>query len=212
MNVEQLRVGPVQTNCYIAYGDDKIGAVIDPGLMGDKINNILKEKGITLSHILLTHVHFDHIGGVKKLKELNPNAKVVIGEKDAPDLQTAHLSFRAAVKAYINEYTDIPCDETVIDGDIINCGELTFKVLETPGHTRGGVCYMCKDSIFTGDTLFREEVGRCDLDGGDYLTILRSVKRLAALPGDYAIYPGHEASSTLSHERIHNRYINSKEV
>ncbi len=212
MTVKNLKIGPIQTNCYIAYDNNKVGFVVDPPLYGEKINDYLKENGITITHILLTHAHFDHVGGVKKLKALNPNAVVVIGQPDAEAVGYVSDSFRVAIRAYIDDYTDIPLNEFVVDGDKIISGDMEISVLSTPGHTRGGVCYLVENNIFTGDTLFKQEVGRCDLDGGDYHTILRSVKRLAALPGDYIVYPGHEDFSTMEHERVYNRYIKSNEV
>ncbi len=212
MNMTHLRLGPIQTNCYIVWDDTKNAAVIDPAAKADKIDVVLKEHNLNLQCILLTHMHFDHIGGINGLRRLYPDVKVYIGTEDAPDLPTAHESWRAYVRAYLDEYTGLKADVMVEDGDVIEVGSLKFHAIATPGHTRGGRCYLCEDAIFTGDTLFKEEVGRCDLDGGDYLTILRSVKKLAALEGDYTIYPGHEAFSTLSHEREHNRYIRSTEV
>lgn len=212
MNIRHLKVGVIMTNCYIVWDNHKNAVVIDPGAMAHKIDKVIQENDLLLRHIFLTHVHFDHIGGVKGLRKIYPDVKVYIGKDDAPDLKTAHESFKAAVRAFIDEYTDLYADVLVDDNDEINVGNLKFKVLATPGHTRGGVCYLCKNSIFTGDTLFKHEVGRCDLEGGDYFAILRSVKRLAALEGDYDIYPGHEGFTTLEHERQFNRYIRSNEV
>lgn len=110
---------------------------------------------------------------------------------------------------YIDEddYTGLSATRLVKEGDVVRAGTLEFSVLDTPGHTRGGVCYLCGDCLFSGDTLFRFECGRTDLDGGDYQTILRSLKKLHDLPGDYRVLPGHDALSTLEEERRGNPYM-----
>ncbi len=211
LGIKHLALGMLRTNCYIVYSEGKC-AVIDPGAQADKIVSAISEIGAEPQYILLTHPHFDHIGAVKELCATYPNIKVCIGEGDLPELENAAESFAAAVKGNREKYTDFTADILLNDGDSIAVGAETFTVISTPGHTRAGVCYLCGDELFTGDTLFREEVGRCDLVGGDYHTILRSVKRLAAMSGEYNVYPGHEEFSTMSHERAFNRYINSTEV
>ncbi|MFV0498201.1 MAG: MBL fold metallo-hydrolase [Candidatus Fimivivens sp.] len=207
MKLLHTTLGPIQTNCYFAIAQNGETAIIDPGAHPARVNQIIEENNLTPQYILLTHGHFDHIGAAKGIVAKHPHVKIVIGEKDAPMLPAAIEN--SNWRQYISDenYLDLKADILTREGDTFTVGELTFRVIETPGHTRGGVCYICEDAIFTGDTLFKHECGRTDLEGGDYQTILRSLKRLHDLPGDYNVLPGHEALSTLAEERSHNPYM-----
>lgn len=207
MKLFHTALGPIGTNCYFAADDDGNTAIIDPGANSARVNQILEENKLAPKLILLTHGHFDHIGGAKGVVEKHPEVKIVIGEKDAPMLPAAinNPNWQEFITA--DDYKGLKADMTVHEGDELTVGELIFRVLETPGHTRGGVCYICEDCIFSGDTLFRHECGRTDLDGGDYPTILRSLKRLHDLKGDFNVLPGHDEISTLEEERRINPYM-----
>ena len=141
------------------------------------------------------------------MKEAYPEIPVIIGKEDAyrlpdaPRLMMWPSDFDAA------DYEGISADRTVVNGDTVEVGSLRFDVIATPGHTEGGVCYRCGEYLFTGDTLFCREVGRTDLKGGDFDTLLDSLRRLAALEGEYAVLPGHGEVSSLDHERSFNPYI-----
>ena len=143
--------------------------------------------------ILLTHGHFDHVGGVRQLAA-DTDCKVFLHEAD--------LSMPPQMTAGPLYYTD-----TYAEGDILNIAGLYFRVLHTPGHTPGSVCLQCENTIFSGDTLVWGSCGRTDLPGGDWSTILKSLKRLAALPGDSDVYPGHGDKTTLAFERMYNPYM-----
>jgi glyoxylase-like metal-dependent hydrolase (beta-lactamase superfamily II) len=199
--------GPIATNCYIVAGDKGDAAVIDPGAEPEAIDSLIKENGLSPRYIILTHGHFDHFGGLKGLKARYPDTPVLISAQDAPRLEAAPNSMAVRMYADPADYEGLGYDRLVGEGDRLPLGELTLCVYATPGHSKGGICIDCGDVLFTGDTLFAGEVGRTDLEGGDYGELLRSIRRLAELPGDRVVYPGHDVSTTLADERLRNPYM-----
>ena len=195
MIFKQLSVPPIGTNCYI-FGDDatKMGAIVDPGGDAAGILAAVHDLGLTVSAILLTHGHYDHVGALPELRKALPDVPVY--------LHPAGASIRDGVLIPGPGPT-----EDYVDGDRVAVGGLTVEVLHTPGHTPGGVSLKVGDTLFTGDTLFRGSMGRTDLPGGSYDQLMDSLRRLAALPGDYKVCPGHDALSTLETERKSNYYM-----
>ena len=194
MQVTRLPLGVYQTNCYIIYEESsKTCCVLDPGGEAKKVLEFMQVRDLTLDAILLTHGHFDHVGAVKELHEAT-GCKVYLCAED--------LSMPAKWTAGDLFYTD-----TYTEGDVLELSGLTIRILHTPGHTPGGITLMVENAMFTGDTLFRGSCGRVDLAGGDGSTILASLKRLAEIPGDYEIYPGHMETSTMAIERMYNPYL-----
>lgn len=184
LEVQTLVVGMISTNCYIVYDTEtREAAVIDPGAESGKILDAVREKNLAVKYIFLTHGHFDHVTALEKVRNAT-GAPAVIHEDES--VKAGDLTFAR-------------------DGGTFSLGAYTADVLHTPGHTPGSVCYRVKDFLFTGDTLFEDDCGRCDLPGGDYGVMLQSLRRLAGLEGDYKIFPGHDVSTTLSRERAHNR-------
>jgi hydroxyacylglutathione hydrolase len=200
MNIETLIVGHLRTNCYVVYNESGGAAVIDPGADADKICKFLNEKSLELKYIFLTHGHFDHIMAVPELKDIT-GAKVVIAEGDAEALRQADRSLANLVN--MNQLPIEP-DFLATDGSCYEIGDMRFTYLLTPGHTPGSAVIICGNAMFSGDTLFEDDCGRCDLPGGDYSEMLRSLRKLYALVGDYDVYPGHDVKTTLSRERSHN--------
>lgn len=208
MKILQLCVGMVGTNCYIFYDENTMeGAVVDPGDNGPVIVNAAKEHGVKITWVLLTHGHFDHILGVKDVLR-ETGAKLAIHEDDlwmlTPEALSASLRRFGLPSA---AYEGIKPDILAKEGTQIQVGGLTVTWLHTPGHTPGSSCLRVGDVLFTGDTLFRHECGRCDLEGGDFSLMLKSLKRLHDLPGDMHVLPGHEGASTLEEERRMNPYM-----
>ena len=194
LNMKHLALGAYQTNCYLVWGEDaSTCVVIDPGYEPDTVLAEVKKLGKEIAAILLTHGHFDHVGGVKD----------IVAETGCPVyLCENELSMPTQMTAGPLYYTNTYCE-----GDFVELAGLSFKVLHTPGHTPGSVCLMCENTIFSGDTLFWGSCGRTDLPGGSWNTIRVSLKRLADLPGDYEVYPGHGDFTTLSFERKMNPYM-----
>jgi glyoxylase-like metal-dependent hydrolase (beta-lactamase superfamily II) len=188
MKIEVVVTGMIMENCYIASDGDGRAAVVDPGDDAGRIIKAIERGGCSVEWILITHGHFDHIGAAAALKE-RTGARVAIHAADG-----AALRFRP--------------DMEVKDGDVIRCGEMEFAVIETPGHTPGCVCYICGDAMFSGDTLFRESVGRTDMPGGSFADMRRSLIKLRDLSYERLdVFPGHMEPTTLEHERIHNPFM-----
>ena len=194
LNMKHLALGAYQTNCYLVWEENSpTCVVIDPGYEPDTILVEAKKLGKEITAVLLTHGHFDHVGGVRELA----------AETGCPVyLHEAELSMPPQMTAGPLFYTN-----TYGEGDFVEAAGLSFKVLHTPGHTPGSVCLLCENAMFSGDTLFWGSCGRTDLPGGSWVTIRKSLLRLADLSGDYDVYPGHGDATTLSFERKMNPYM-----
>lgn len=196
MNIVTMPVGAYQTNCYMVWGDGDGCVLIDPGYEPDYLLEQVKKQGKTVAAILLTHGHFDHVGGVRQIAA-ETDCRVYLCEKE--------LSLPPMITDGPLYYTD-----TYGEGDTVSAAGLSFQVLHTPGHTPGCVCLICGDAMFSGDTLFAGSCGRTDLPGGDWDTIRVSLNRLAQLDTDFRVYPGHGESTTLSWEKKINPYLTRK--
>lgn len=198
MLVKSIQLGPIGTNCYL-LGDEEHGvcAVVDPGDEAGRVREMIKDAGLKLEMILLTHGHYDHVTAVPELRAAYPTVPVYIHEKD----------YAASGNGPMHQMK--PTTNVIFcrGGDELKLGGLTIHVLETPGHTPGSVTFKVDTLLFTGDTLFRGSMGRTDFPGGSYEDIMKSLKLLSALPGDYRVCPGHEGLSTLEEERAGNYYM-----
>ncbi|MGR3177634.1 MAG: MBL fold metallo-hydrolase [Candidatus Anammoxibacter sp.] len=207
MILKSLVVGPLEVGCYI-IGCDKTKevAVIDPGGNPEMIAETIKANGYKLVYILGTHGHFDHIGGVENL-QTNTECKFLINEDDKSLVE----NIKEQAQFFGFDTADEPkIDAFVKDGDEINIGDLKVKVLATPGHTPGSVSFLINNSVFVGDTVFQGSIGRTDLPGGSYDTLIKSVKeKLFTLNDDTEIYPGHGPSTTIQDEKKYNPFLNT---
>lgn len=204
MRIKTLHLGELNANCYIVETAPGRCVAFDIGGNARMLIEYLKMNRLRLTKILLTHGHFDHIGGVEEVRAAT-GAEVYIHESDAHMLTSSAASLHASMSIMpFREITDF----TAIRGDCyINDGDCSFRVLHTPGHSHGSVCYIADDVIFSGDTLFCCSVGRTDFPGGDAHYMETSMGLLYDLEGDYKVYPGHNESTTLAYERINNPYM-----
>lgn len=198
MKVETIVVGPLDTNCYL-ISENGNGIVVDPGFDADRILETATNSGVKIASILLTHGHYDHVGGVAEIVR-KTGAKVYIGEKDY-----------ALANSYKNLGFSFGCITEKFDADVLlKEGEyfvdgLSVKVIETPGHTAGGVCYQIENALFSGDTLFCCSYGRTDFPTGDYSTLKKSItEKLFAIDRDLTVYTGHGNSTELFKEKRTN--------
>ena len=198
MQVKVLQVGPIGTNCYLLE-DEKahVAAVIDPGDEAGRILQVIKDDGVDVKYILLTHGHYDHTTAVPELHQALPQAEIYIHKADANGAGSRLFPLAG----------QIPDLKFYDEGDALTLGELTIQVLHTPGHSKGSVTLKVGDVLFCGDTLFAGSCGRTDLAGGSYAEIMASLKKLGQLPGDYHVCPGHAVTSTLERERRSNPFL-----
>ena len=198
-------VGIMGVNCYI-LADKNEAIIIDPGSDAENIINTLKENNICAKYIVLTHCHFDHILAVEKLIQ-KLDVKLITCQSEKENLLDSSINY---TNRYSRKPVSLLADLYVKNGDVIKSGEFDFKVLETPGHTSGSMCLYCeKESILiSGDTLFFESVGRCDLSTGNGDILVKSIKdQLYSLPDDTLVLPGHGENTTIGHEKKNNPYI-----
>ncbi len=209
MKMEQMMVGNMAVYCYIVWCDDtKEALVIDPGGDVTRIMESLADKGLTLKYIVNTHGHSDHTAGNGELKELT-NAEIVMHTHDHELLKLPEVQ---AIGRQLGFEPSPPADVTVKDHDDITVGNVSLKVIHTPGHTPGGMCLLADGQLFTGDTLFVGGIGRTDLPGSSHEQFIRSLKeRLITLPDATVVWPGHDygpnPSSTIGLEKTANPFL-----
>ena len=201
MKIDSIMVGPIMTNCYL-LSDETAGvcALIDPGDEAPRVLDMVARSGCQLQYILLTHGHFDHTTAVRPILEQYPDLPVYINDKDVVDGRVGDMEL---VFSRLPEHNQ----RYYHDGDTLTLGSLTVTVLETPGHSKGSVCLVVEDVIFSGDTLFRCSCGRTDFPGGSMEKMMASLRRLGQLEGDLRVLPGHMEASTLDRERRWNPYL-----
>ncbi len=204
MDIKQFSIGALMTNCYV-LSDNGEAVLIDAAIYDQEIAKYIRENNLTLKTILLTHGHFDHTFGAQQFAD-EFNAPIAIGYKDIDALDDPSLS--GAVFFGISKMNKIEECAPLYEDDIIRVGDIQLKVLETPGHTIGGVSYYTEGHLFSGDTLFERSVGRTDLENGSYEQIATSIKtKLYTLPDDTKVYPGHGGLTSIGYEKANNPYV-----
>ena len=197
-----LTLGMLGNNTYFLHKEGEYDCIIiDPARDGEMLVTKLREKGLTIKAIFLTHAHFDHILGVEGIRKLS-DAPIYGGKDDVEGFLDPEINQSVRV----NKQVSIKLDRELSDGDEITVGSMTCRVIATPGHTPGGVCFYFEEDniLFSGDTLFLETYGRTDFENGSAADIKKSVERLLELPGETKVYPGHNDFTTIEHERKYN--------
>jgi hydroxyacylglutathione hydrolase len=207
MIIKAVLNGMFDSNCYI-LGDEGEAAVIDPGADAEDIVKALEERDLKLKYIIMTHAHIDHISDVDKLKD-SIGGETVVHEEDAPLLGDKRLNGSALFGTGRSFNT---ADILVKDGDVLEIGKATLRIIHTPGHTPGCICILATDSanescLFTGDTLFRQSIGRTDLGAGDHRKIIESLRRLMEMDSSLKVYPGHGPDTTIGYENMYNPWL-----
>ncbi len=204
LNIKKT-VGLMGVNCYI-LGDKNEAIIVDPGSDAEGIIKTLSDNEITAKYIVLTHCHFDHIMAVEQLMQ-KTGVKLIACQSEEENLLRSDINY---TDRYSRNPVELTADKYVKDGDIIKSGVYEFKVIETPGHTSGGMCLYCEKEklLISGDTLFYASVGRCDLATGNEAELIKSIKtKLFVLPDDVLVLPGHGDNTTIGYEKINNPYI-----
>jgi len=202
--VERLEVGPFAANCYlVACAETKEAVIIDPGAEGRRIIKRVHELGLKVKYIINTHAHIDHVGANAEVKEAF-NVPVLVHTDDAPLLRSP----QASMALFMGQSKVTPPDWTLQEGDVLEAGTLRIKVLETPGHTPGGISLDINGVLFTGDTLFAGSIGRTDFPGGSFRQIIKSIKeKLLSYPDDTRVFPGHGPPTSVGYERLYNPFL-----
>ena len=204
MILKKLELGMFASNCYIV-GDEssKEGMIIDPGAEANQIMKFVEELGLNIKFIVLTHGHIDHVGALAEVKEAT-GAEVAIHVNDAGSLQVNPLR-----QAFSPSSQELPSPDILLkEGDILDIGNLHFRVLHTPGHSPGCICLLEEGVVFSGDTLFNFGIGRADFPGASYDEELESIRtKLLVLPDNTAVYPGHGPETTIGVERQFNPFL-----
>jgi glyoxylase-like metal-dependent hydrolase (beta-lactamase superfamily II) len=205
LQIENIIVGPLSSNCYIVWDQETSqGIVIDPGDDPDKILERIKKNKIKIEKILVTHSHFDHIGAISALKK-ELNVDFLAHEEDLFFIEEEK---DAAKRLGVDIDQPPKPDRFIKDGEIISVGRFNLKVLHTPGHSPGGVCYLYDKILFSGDTLFQGSIGRTDLRKGSLNDLIKSIKnRLYHLPDDTVVYTGHGPLTTIGYEKKFNAFV-----
>ncbi|MGI6731287.1 MAG: MBL fold metallo-hydrolase [Anaerovoracaceae bacterium] len=206
MIIKNFTSGPLGTNSYLVTDKNtKKSFIVDAGGHNVDMVNHIKENQLQVEYIILTHGHGDHIGGVEAYKKEFPGVKLVAGAEEKQLLSDAKLNFSRETTGFS---IGLVADHYVIDGETIKVGDMELKFIHTPGHTKGGICILVKDALFSGDTLFAQSIGRTDFPGGSYPEIVASIRnKLFVLPDDTRVYPGHMNETTIGREKETNPFV-----
>lgn len=206
MEVKTFISGPLSVNCYLVIDEEtKVAVIVDPGGENRKLVQHIAENQISIKAILLTHGHPDHLCGLDFIRKEYPEATVIAHEDEANMLAKPEINHS---KQYCGKEISITADRYVKDLDHLSVGNLEFIFIHTPGHTPGGMCIYVGNSLFSGDTLFKNSIGRTDFPYASYTTIKKSIQsQLFVLPDETIVYPGHEDVTSIGYEKENNPFV-----
>lgn len=203
MKIDVLTLTSLETNCYLVSGSDS-AVVIDPGAYSSETADFLRCNSDCERLIILTHAHFDHIGGAAQLRE-ETGVEIAVGEKDVAALSDENMNLSSRFSIPFKSFS---ADRFLRDGEQLEVGKLNFKIIETPGHTPGSICLFSEDVLFSGDLLFSRSVGRTDFPGGNTAAMLDSLKnKISILPETVRVFPGHGSATSIGAEKKYNPYL-----
>ena len=206
MKIVNIPTGMLQANTYLVCDEEtRLGFIVDLGGYSPELKKIIEKNNIQIQYIVLTHGHGDHIGGVQAHLKDFPDAKVVCSKAEEKMLEDPELN---VAHHYGTEKVSFKADILVDEGDTLTVGNMIMKFIMTPGHTEGGMCILVDDVLFSGDTLFCRSIGRTDFAGGDFKTIMESIKnKLFLLPDETQVLPGHMGPTTIGFEKENNPFV-----
>ena len=204
MTLRTLCLGALETNCYIVWDESRAAMIVDPADEAKKILSVIQAEGLKVVAVVLTHVHFDHMLAAEAVCAVT-GAPLYIGRGDEEALSDPIRNLSGVFE--MCPPVRIKAKKILREGDAIAVGEMSFTVMETPGHTPGCICLLCDGVLFSGDTLFYDSIGRVDFPGGNVSDMLASLRRLASLPQDTQVYSGHGTMTTIGREMARNPYL-----
>jgi hydroxyacylglutathione hydrolase len=207
MKIEAFPLGVAVTNAYLLIDDTaKNGVVVDPGVSPGKLVKRIRKLGLSIEAILLTHAHFDHIAGLEEVR-IETGAPVYIHDLEQDWLGDPNKNL-SALWPGLDLVRCRPAERVLKGGETLHLLGREVKVLHTPGHSPGSLSYVFGSAVFSGDVLFKDGIGRFDLPGGDYDTLMKSInEKLMELPEETAVYPGHGPQTTIGREQAHNPHV-----
>ncbi|MEG0918318.1 MAG: MBL fold metallo-hydrolase [Anaerovoracaceae bacterium] len=205
MKVRNIPTGVLMVNTYLAWDEETMkGFIVDPGGYSKDLALFIEKEGIHIEYIVLTHGHADHIAGVNRHKAEMPNAKVMAYVDEVEMIKDPKLNMTGDFGKPESVITDVE----VWDGEEIKVGNMTLKIIFTPGHTSGGMSILVDNVLFCGDTLFRDSIGRTDFPGGSFKTLKESIhNKLFVLDPNTQVLPGHMGPTTIGYEKEHNPFV-----
>ena len=206
MKIKRYLTGIIAVNTYLVYDEDtKEGFIVDPGAYCHQLTEDARREKVDIKYIILTHGHGDHIGGIEGHLKDFPDVKIVAHEDEAEMLENPQYNLSLEV---CGRPVSVSADIYVKDRETLKVGNLELTFIHTPGHSKGGMCIYTAGHLFSGDTLFRQSIGRSDFYGGDYRVLINSIKdRIYVFPDDTKVYPGHMGMTTVGDEKRGNPFV-----
>lgn len=207
MKVQLFVENAIQTNCWVVIDEDsKEAIIIDLGGGYRDIKKYIDNQNAKLKFVICTHGHFDHIMGIPEMQQTEPNIPVYMSKKD--ENMTSEINKMLQMFGIPGNYPPVKVSEFIDENSKLSIGSHNIEIIETPGHTQGGLCFKIGNLLFSGDSLFNKEIGRCDLPGGNFNSLISALKtKIITLPEDTEVFPGHGSTTTIKEEKLKNPYL-----